>query len=111
MPDGVILLNTIEHGHVVHQITFYLLVITMIVGMFILLGFLESNCYTGVVVTLCLIILAAISVSLMIKFDARDIIIDYQVTIDDEITAKEFLDTFEILEIEGDIYTVRYKNE
>ena len=91
---------------------FLLLVATVIVAvgmMFCLMRF-EIHSWTPVLVGLILIIIGLFGASHTTNAMERTSVLDYntyKVTLDETISAKDFLDKYEVISKEGEIFTVR----
>ena len=70
----------------------------------------DVNSYTPALVGLILIVIGLFGASRTINAMERTSVLDYntyKVTLDETISAREFLDKYEILSREGEIFTVR----
>lgn len=109
--DGVTILNTfVETGAVMQPwmtIGLILSIGGIMVSVFglILTGTYKNNKLLNILVTVCLIcVVIGISMAIFAPREAED---RYQVIIDDSVSFNEFYEHYEVLEINGKIYTVR----
>ena len=118
MIEGVIVLNQITEYKEVSGIVWILLCLIMAVGGFaIIVGFLEmsDDFYYSVriiklIVGIVLLILGVIGSVYAKKIEEQPTgKYQYQVAIDDTVVMSEFYDKYEVIEVEGKIYTIREK--
>lgn len=110
--DGVIILNSYESltnfGSVFA--TNVLFILFLVAAITVLFTFLKYGCdswkgFTFLIVCIALTIVSGYLIT-EDKYETR-----YQVTMDDSVSMNEFQDKYEIIEVEGKIYTVRERVE
>lgn len=85
-------------------------VVIVAVGLMFCLMRFEIHSWTPVLVGLVLIIIGLFGISHTTNAMERTSVLDYntyKVTLDETISAKEFLDKYEVISREGEIFTVR----
>ena len=119
MIKGVEVLNKIAEYKEVSGIVWILLCFIMAVGGFVIIvGFLEmsDDFYYSVsiiklIVGIVLLILGVIGSVYAKKIEEQPTgKYQYQVAIDDTVVMSEFYDKYEVIEVEGKIYTIREKD-
>lgn len=110
--DGVIILNSYEFltnfGSIL--LTSILFIWFLVAAITVLFVFLKYGCdsWKGFALLIVCIALTIVNRCLIPedKYETR-----YQVTVDDSVSMNEFQDKYEIIEVEGKIYTVRERVE
>ncbi len=96
--------------HWIYNLILAVAVIIIAVGLMFCLMRFEIHSYTPLLVGLVLIIIGLFGVSYTTNAMERTSVLDYntyKVTFDETISAKDFLDKYEVLSKEGEIFTVR----
>lgn len=113
--DGVTILNTesvpVADFSFKHAIIVVVLIFVFCVSIGVFLAYMDNN---REMIPYFLLVAFATSIPLSIftgVLCSDDYETQYQVTIDETVSMSEFLDKYEIIDSNGDIYTIRIKGE
>lgn len=110
--DGVTILNsyeTLANASSVFLYFFWGFIFTVL-ALILLWLFIVDN-YSSMSTAISAIIVGALAVIFFCNIPEKNYEIRYQVTIDDSVSMNEFQSKYEIIEIEGKIYTIRERVE
>ena len=110
--DGVIILNSYEILTNASGI-FLILVwgcVSATLALILLYLFIIDD-YSSILAAICAIAAGALAVILFCNIPEKKYETRYQVTIDDSVSMNEFQNKYEIIKVEGKIYTVRERVE
>lgn len=80
-------------------------VISLFVGL--LIGLVEDSFATGFAATMALLVMGGMGTTVIVSVASTDNSPTYKVTISDEVNLKEFLDKYEIISREDEIFLIR----
>ncbi len=110
--DGVIILNSYEILTNTSSIFFVLVWGFVFTALALCLSYLFiADDYSSISTAIFAIVAGALAVILFCNIPEKNYETRYQVTVDDSVSMNEFQDKYEIIEVEGKIYTVRERVE
>lgn len=108
MIDGVVLLNTYVEKEIINECFPTIGLVLIVFGVFGLIYFIDSR-IVWPFITVC-VIGFAVFLATCLPFNFRDVTY-YQVSVDEEVPLAEFCKHYDTIKVEGEIWTIKMKDE
>lgn len=109
--DGVIILNSYEMLTNASSIFFVFVWGSVFTALALCFSYLFIDGYSSISTAIFAIVAGTLAVILFCNIPEKNYETRYQVTVDDSVSMNEFQNKYEIIEVEGKIYTVRERVE